>query len=171
MYILSAMPDLAQVPDRTAATSADKRDGGEGFGFQAGTALERAVDVRFGDGSRCIVCLDRTAVLDAHGLGGGVAVEARKDHADVCMDRVGILGCGGLARPDGPDWFVGDRDALERRGVDAFGRTVIMATHAANAASIADRIVFLKDGRIELDEDRMTRDAIYDTIKDLEAPR
>jgi hypothetical protein len=31
--------------------------------------------------------------------------------------------------------------------------------------------VFLKDGRIELDEDRMTRDAIYDTIKDLEVTR
>jgi ABC-type lipoprotein export system ATPase subunit len=46
-----------------------------------------------------------------------------------------------------------------------------MVTHDAGAASIADRIVFLKDGRIELDEDRMTRDAIYDTIKNLEVPR
>ncbi len=45
-----------------------------------------------------------------------------------------------------------------------------MVTHDANAASIADRVVFLKDGRIELDEDRMTRDDIYDTIKNLEIP-
>ncbi|MCX6371627.1 MAG: ABC transporter ATP-binding protein [Actinobacteria bacterium] len=60
---------------------------------------------------------------------------------------------------------------LLRRSVDEFGQTVIMVTHDANAASIADRIVFLKDGRIELDEDRMTRDAIYDTIKNLEVPR
>jgi putative ABC transport system ATP-binding protein len=60
---------------------------------------------------------------------------------------------------------------LLRRSVDEFGQTVIMVTHDAGAASIADRIVFLKDGRIELDEDRMTRDAIYDTIKNLEVPR
>ena len=60
---------------------------------------------------------------------------------------------------------------LLRRSVDEFGQTVIMGTPDANAASIADRVVFLKDGRIELDEDRMTRDAIYDTIKNLEVPR
>ncbi|HEX5641972.1 MAG TPA: ABC transporter ATP-binding protein, partial [Thermoleophilia bacterium] len=60
---------------------------------------------------------------------------------------------------------------LLRRSVDEFGQTVIMVTHDANAASIADRVVFLKDGRIELDEDRMTRDAIYDTIKNLEVTR
>ena len=60
---------------------------------------------------------------------------------------------------------------LLRRSVDEFGQTVIMVTHDAGAASIADRVVFLKDGRIELDEDRMTRDAIYDTIKDLEVTR
>ena len=58
-----------------------------------------------------------------------------------------------------------------RRSVDEFDQTVIMVTHDAGAASIADRVVFVKDGRIELDEDRMTRDAIYDTIKDLEVAR
>jgi hypothetical protein len=31
--------------------------------------------------------------------------------------------------------------------------------------------VFLKDGLIELDEDRMSRDDIYDTIKNLEVVR
>jgi putative ABC transport system ATP-binding protein len=60
---------------------------------------------------------------------------------------------------------------LLRRSVDEFGQTIIMVTHDAGAASIADRVVFLKDGRIELDEDRMTRDDIYDTIKDLEVAR
>jgi putative ABC transport system ATP-binding protein len=60
---------------------------------------------------------------------------------------------------------------LLRRSVDEFGQTVIMVTHDAGAASIADRVIFLKDGRIELDEDRMTRTAIYDTIKDLEVTR
>ena len=38
-------------------------------------------------------------------------------------------------------------------------------------AGYADRVVFLKDGLIELAEDRMTRDAIYDTIKNLEVAR
>lgn len=57
---------------------------------------------------------------------------------------------------------------LLRRSVDEFGQTVIMVTHDASAASIADRVVFLKDGRIELDRERMSRDAIYDTIKYLE---
>jgi putative ABC transport system ATP-binding protein len=58
---------------------------------------------------------------------------------------------------------------LLRHSVDEFGQTVIMVTHDAGAASIADRIVFLKDGRIVLDRERMTRDAIYDTIKNLES--
>jgi putative ABC transport system ATP-binding protein len=57
---------------------------------------------------------------------------------------------------------------LLRRSVDEFGQTVIMVTHDAGAASIADRIVFLKDGRIVLDRGPMTRDEIYDTIKNLE---
>ena len=60
---------------------------------------------------------------------------------------------------------------LLRRSVDDFGQTVIMVTHDAGAASIADRVVFLKDGRIVQDHERMTRDAIYDTIKNLEVAR
>jgi putative ABC transport system ATP-binding protein len=38
--------------------------------------------------------------------------------------------------------------ALLRRGVDEFGWTVVMVTHDANAALHADRIVFLRDGRV-----------------------
>jgi putative ABC transport system ATP-binding protein len=59
---------------------------------------------------------------------------------------------------------------LLRRSVDEFGQTVIMVTHDAGAASIADRVVFLKDGGIVQDRERMTRDAIYETIKHLETP-
>ena len=48
-------------------------------------------------------------------------------------------------------------------------RPSIMVTHDANAASIADRVVFLKDGAHRAaTEDRMTRDDIYDIIKNLE---
>jgi putative ABC transport system ATP-binding protein len=41
-----------------------------------------------------------------------------------------------------------------RRSVDEFGQTVVMVTHDAGAASYADRVLFLADGRIvdELDE-------------------
>jgi putative ABC transport system ATP-binding protein len=37
---------------------------------------------------------------------------------------------------------------LLRRSADDFGQTTVMVTHDAHAATIADRIVFLADGRI-----------------------
>jgi putative ABC transport system ATP-binding protein len=58
--------------------------------------------------------------------------------------------------------------SLLRRSVDEFGQTIVMVTHDPGAASIADRVLFLKDGEIVLDRDRMGRDAIFDTIKGLE---
>ena len=58
---------------------------------------------------------------------------------------------------------------LLRRSAEEFGQTIVMVTHDARAATIADRVVFLQDGRIELDCGRMGRDEIYDTIKSLEA--
>jgi len=58
---------------------------------------------------------------------------------------------------------------LLRRSADEFGQTIVMVTHDARAATVADRIVFLQDGRIELDCGHMSRDEIYDTIKSLEA--
>jgi putative ABC transport system ATP-binding protein len=38
--------------------------------------------------------------------------------------------------------------ALLRRAVDEFGQTVVMVTHEAHAAAIADRVVVLVDGRV-----------------------
>jgi putative ABC transport system ATP-binding protein len=35
-----------------------------------------------------------------------------------------------------------------RRACDDFGRTVLMVTHNPDAASLADRVVKLRDGRI-----------------------
>ena len=35
-----------------------------------------------------------------------------------------------------------------RQSVDELGQTVVMVTHDANAAAIADRIVVLADGKI-----------------------
>ena len=58
---------------------------------------------------------------------------------------------------------------LLRRSVDEFGQTIVMVTHDPGAATVADRVLFLKDGAIVLDHDRMGRDAIFDTIKGLES--
>jgi putative ABC transport system ATP-binding protein len=41
--------------------------------------------------------------------------------------------------------------ALLRGSVDDYGQTTVMVTHDAAAATIADRILFLADGRIELE--------------------
>jgi putative ABC transport system ATP-binding protein len=61
------------------------------------------------------------------------------------------------------------RDVLEllRRAVDAFGQTIVMVTHDAGAAAIADSVLFLADGRIV---DRLTRpsqEQILDHLKEL----
>jgi len=58
---------------------------------------------------------------------------------------------------------------LLRRSADELDQTIVMVTHDARAAAISDRIVFLQDGRIVLDCGHMSRDQIFDTIKDLEA--
>ena len=60
---------------------------------------------------------------------------------------------------------------LLRRSVDDFGQTIVMVTHDAHAASIADRLLFLKDGEIVHDCGRMDRDQIFEVIKSLEDAR
>ncbi len=57
---------------------------------------------------------------------------------------------------------------LLRQSCDELGQTIVMVTHDAHAATYADRIVFLKDGRIAHDCGRLSRDDIYDVIKSLE---
>ncbi len=55
-----------------------------------------------------------------------------------------------------------------RRSVDEFGQTVVMVTHDANAASYADRVIFLADGALVdelLDPDAST---ILDRMKSLD---
>ena len=58
--------------------------------------------------------------------------------------------------------------ALLRRAVDEFGQTVIMVTHDASAAAIADRTLFLRDGKIVRDAGHLSAGEILDTIKTLE---
>jgi putative ABC transport system ATP-binding protein len=57
--------------------------------------------------------------------------------------------------------------AVLRDAVDAHGQTVVMVTHDPHAAAIADRILFLSDGRIVRDLPRAGEDAIVDAMKAL----
>jgi putative ABC transport system ATP-binding protein len=65
---------------------------------------------------------------------------------------------------------VSSREVLQllRRAVDEFGQTTVMVTHDANAAAVADRLVFLADGEIVDDHGAMSVDAILDHLKALQ---
>ena len=56
---------------------------------------------------------------------------------------------------------------LLRRSVTEFGQTVVMVTHDPVAASYADRVVFLTDGRIAGGLDRPTPGSVLDAMKSL----
>ncbi len=57
---------------------------------------------------------------------------------------------------------------LMRQSTADYGQTIVIVTHDARAASIADRVVFLSDGQIVADRGRMSSDEILDQIKSLE---
>jgi putative ABC transport system ATP-binding protein len=57
---------------------------------------------------------------------------------------------------------------LTRAAVEGFGQTVVMVTHDPRAASYADRVVFLADGRIVAELDHPTVNRILDEMKALE---
>jgi putative ABC transport system ATP-binding protein len=58
-----------------------------------------------------------------------------------------------------------------RRSVDEFGQTIVMVTHDPNAASYADRVIFLADGLI-VDEMRdPTAESVLDRMKAFDAKR
>ncbi len=59
--------------------------------------------------------------------------------------------------------------AFLRSAVDEHGQTIVMVTHDASAASHADRIVFLADGRIVDEMSEPTTDRVLDELKKLES--
>jgi putative ABC transport system ATP-binding protein len=57
-----------------------------------------------------------------------------------------------------------------RDGVRALGQTVVMVTHDPVAASYADRVVFLADGRIVDEMYEPTADGVLDRLKAFGTP-
>jgi len=58
-----------------------------------------------------------------------------------------------------------------RRSVDEFGQTIVMVTHDPGAASYADRVVFLADGRVVDELLHPTAEAVLERMKAFEAGR
>jgi putative ABC transport system ATP-binding protein len=56
-----------------------------------------------------------------------------------------------------------------RASVDDMGQTVVMVTHDPVAASYADRVLFLADGRIVDELTQPTAERVLDHLKGLEA--
>ena len=54
-----------------------------------------------------------------------------------------------------------------RRAVRELGQTIVMVTHDPVAASYADRVVFLADGRIVDELHQPTPDSVLDRMKSL----
>ncbi|MBB4664658.1 ATP-binding cassette domain-containing protein [Conexibacter arvalis] len=54
---------------------------------------------------------------------------------------------------------------LLRRSVDELGQTVVMVTHDAHAAAVADRILVLADGQIVHDGDAGSADDVLDLMR------
>jgi putative ABC transport system ATP-binding protein len=52
-----------------------------------------------------------------------------------------------------------------RKAVDDLGQTVVMVTHEPHAASFADRVIFLADGRVVDEMGACSADAILDKMK------
>ena len=57
---------------------------------------------------------------------------------------------------------------LLRRSVEDLGQTIVMVTHDARAAAMANRVVFLQDGKIVADRSTLDSEAILDVMKGLE---
>jgi putative ABC transport system ATP-binding protein len=56
-----------------------------------------------------------------------------------------------------------------RRAVEEFTQTIVMVTHDANAASYADRVVFLSDGRVVDEMSEPTAERVLDRVKSLDS--
>ncbi|MDQ3894674.1 MAG: ATP-binding cassette domain-containing protein [Actinomycetota bacterium] len=69
------------------------------------------------------------------------------------------------AAGDGAADVSGSTAELLRGAVDELGRTAVMVTRDARAASIADRVVFLAEGRITMDARESPPTAVLDAMQ------
>jgi putative ABC transport system ATP-binding protein len=58
---------------------------------------------------------------------------------------------------------------LLRRSVDEYGQTTVMVTHDPKAAAIADRVLFLADGRIQLSRGGSTQAEVLKALREVSA--
>ena len=58
---------------------------------------------------------------------------------------------------------------LLRRSVDEYDQTTVMVTHDPNAAAIADRVLFLADGRIQLTRGRSSQAQVLEALREVSA--
>jgi putative ABC transport system ATP-binding protein len=58
--------------------------------------------------------------------------------------------------------------ALLRDSCDSYGQTIVMVTHDPRAAAIADRILYIADGKIVLDQKGATAAEVLQTMNELE---
>ncbi len=56
---------------------------------------------------------------------------------------------------------------LLRHAVDEFEQTIVMVTHAAEAAAVADRVLFLGDGRVVGEREDLSVEQVLDQLKAL----
>ena len=54
-----------------------------------------------------------------------------------------------------------------RQAVDEFGQTVVMVTHDPHAASFADRLIVLRDGKVAHDGVAGSEDQVHDLMKEV----
>ncbi|MCW2923741.1 MAG: transporter ATP-binding protein [Thermoleophilia bacterium] len=59
--------------------------------------------------------------------------------------------------------------ALMRAAVDDYGQTIVMVTHDATSASVADRVLFLFDGKVVEHLDHPTADDVFERMRALSA--
>jgi putative ABC transport system ATP-binding protein len=56
-----------------------------------------------------------------------------------------------------------------RDSVDSFGQTTVMVTHDARAAAIADRVLFLADGKIVQESTDITAADVVQVMEGLDS--
>jgi putative ABC transport system ATP-binding protein len=61
--------------------------------------------------------------------------------------------------------------AIMRRSVEELGQTIVMVTHDPVAASVADRVLFMRDGLIVLERSGLSTGDILDEVKQLQPRR